>query len=193
MSPNLPNPHTPQTSRSILFPHDYLSRLQVPKSHYGPTTRYRSPSPSRTHRYASRCPITAATAEPALRHTPGFAIRYPGVRPIETCLFLHSKRSVTAPNRYQTNSSRKSQAVSSSQKTRRRAARRADHRPQRRAGAAVTVRDENAALKTTTQTTAATIRTRRSNEENSADAERVRQGALAGARAAAETSSAAGT
>lgn len=36
-APNLPDPHTPQTSRSILFLHDYLSRLQVPNSHYGPT------------------------------------------------------------------------------------------------------------------------------------------------------------
>jgi hypothetical protein len=35
--PNLPNPHTPQTLRIILFPHDYLSRLQVPNSRYGLT------------------------------------------------------------------------------------------------------------------------------------------------------------
>jgi hypothetical protein len=156
-------------------------------------TRYRSPSPSRIRRYGGCRPITAATVGPALRHTSGFAIRYPGVRPIETCLFLHSKRSVTAPNRYQTKFSRKFQAVSSSQKTKKRTARRADHRPKRRAGATVIVRDENAALRTATRTTAITIRTRRSSEEKSADAERARQGALVEAGVVAETSSAAGT
>lgn len=36
-TPNLPDHHTPQTSKSILFPYDYHSRLQTPDSHYGLT------------------------------------------------------------------------------------------------------------------------------------------------------------
>jgi hypothetical protein len=89
---------------------------------------------------------------------------------------------VTAPNRYPTSFSRKSQAVSSSQKRRKRKVKTVDHHPKRRVGTAVTDRNESAALKTTIQIIAtATATTEKSRGGKSADAERAQEEALAGA------------
>lgn len=129
--------------------------------------------------YSGYCPITSVTAQPALRHIPGYAIWHSGVRPIERCLFLHSRRLVTAQNRYQTNSSKRSQVGFSSLKKRKRRARKADHLPKRRVDATASDRDASKALKTSSRTTAVATLIAKKNEKKSADAERTRPEALA--------------
>ena len=105
----------------------------------------------------------------------------------ETCLFLHSRRSVTAPKRYQTNFSRRYQAAFSNRKKRRRRARRLDHRQRTRAGAAVSGRDVSVALRTTIQTTAArTLTSTKKHRRESPGGEGPHAGALAEAQAAEE-------
>lgn len=141
-------------------------------------TRYRSPSLALPHT-PSVAQSKLAIAQPTLRHTPGYAIRHPGERPIERCRFLHSRRSGMVQNRYQTNSSKRFQAGFSSLKKRKRTARRANRHPNRRADVTVSDRDESAALTTTIQIIAVATPTTKKNREESADAGRAREEALA--------------
>jgi hypothetical protein len=105
----------------------------------------------------------------------------------ERCLFLHSRRSVTAPKRYLTSSLRRYRAAFSNRKKRRRRARRIDHRQRTRGAAAVTGRDVSAVLRTTIQTTAVTTLTStKKRRRESEGGERLHAGALAEAQVAEE-------